>query len=272
LAGQDIFYAQFNDVFFYVEDTEQEHLYYNILKRLFDNVEFDRIFPLHGKTNLKNHARNNTGDKSKIYIADIDFDDILGTKEELENVFYLNRYSVENFFVEKIGLFEIIREKKPKLKDTDIKDLFDFNLNLKQCKAVLTELTCTFIVIQKYSLGKEYFGLNTPRDFNLDLSPPQVRNTFLPAYLDETEQLLKRLDGRFTLKSKQQEFKNHFRSLSNTLKNIPGKYLLNVFKHQLEKAGLINQLSIESLSYKLSKECNLDSLIYLKTEIQEFRQ
>lgn len=272
LAGQDIFYAQFNNVNFYVEDTEQEHLYFNILKRLFDNVQFDKIFPLHGKTNLKNHANNNLGDKSKVYIADIDFEDILETKEEIENVFYLNKYSIENYFVEKSGLFELIREKSPKLKDSDITNLFDFNSKLKQSKVMLSELTCTFIVIQKYSLGKEYFGLNPARDFDLSLNPPQLRNTFLPTYFNETEELLKSLDGRYTLQSKQQEFKKHFRSVNNALKNIPGKYLLNVIKHQLEKAGLINQISIESFSYKLSKECNLASLTSLKTEILDFRK
>jgi len=272
LAGQDIFYTQFNDVSFYVEDTEQEHLYFNILKRLFNDVQFDKIFPLHGKTNLKNHARGNTTDKSKIYIADIDFEEILETKEELNNVFYLSKYSIENFLVEKNGLFEIIREKSPKLKDHEIAELFDLNSNLQQCKFILSELTCTFIVIQKYSLGKDFFGLNPVRDFNLDLNPPQVRNTFLPTYYSETEHLLKSVDGRFTLKSKQKEFKSHVRTLSNALKVIPGKYLLNVIKHQLEKAKLLNQISIESLTYKLSKECNLDSLDYLKREIQEFRQ
>ena len=30
LSGQDILYKQFNDIEFYVEDFEQEHLYYNI--------------------------------------------------------------------------------------------------------------------------------------------------------------------------------------------------------------------------------------------------
>ncbi|OAD92333.1 hypothetical protein A7A78_08850 [Aequorivita soesokkakensis] len=272
LAGQDVFYVQFNDVSFYVEDTEQEHLYFNILKRLFVNVQFDKIFPLNGKNNLKNHARDNSQDNTKVYIADSDFEDILGTKEELENVFYLNKYSIENFLVEKEGIFEIIREKKPKLKNDEIEDLIDLNSNLKQCKLILSDLTCTFIVIQKYELGKEYFGLSPARDFNLESTPPAVRNNFLPNYFNEVEQLLQEKDGRYTLKSKQREFKSHFKLLTNALKNIPGKYLINVIKHQLEKAGLINQISIESLTYKLSKECNLDSLHYLRSEIHAYRQ
>lgn len=272
LAGQDILYTQFNDVSFYIEDTDQEHLYFNILKRLFEDVKFEKIFPLDGKNNLKKHAKDHVGDKSKIYIADIDFEDILEIREYLENVFYLNKYSIENFFVDKSGLFELIREKNPKLKDNDINGLFDLNSNLQQCKVVLSDLACTFIVIQKYSLGKEYFGITPARDFHLEINPPQIKNKFIPAYLDEIDALLKNRDGRFSLKSKQQEFKKHFRSLNNALINIPGKYLLNVIKYQLERAKLIHQMSIESLTYKLSKECSVDSFAYLRTEILEYME
>ena len=271
LEGQDIFYVQFNDVYFYVEDTDQEHLYFNILKRLFNNVTFDKIFPLNGKENLKNHARNNVGNKDRIYIADIDFEDILETKEELTNVFYLNKYSIENHLVDQAGLFELIREKSPKLKDSDISYLFDLNTSLRQCKAVLTELACTFIVIQKYSLGKEYFGLNPPRDIDFEIHPAVIKNNFAPTYLSETEQLLKLQDGRFTLKSRQKDFSKHFHSLDNFIKNVPGKSLLKVLKYQLEKAGLIIQMSLETFTYKLSKEGNLSSFEFLKNEISEYR-
>ncbi|MCW8896685.1 MAG: DUF4435 domain-containing protein [Flavobacteriales bacterium] len=272
LEGQDIFYTQFNEVSFYVEDTDQEHLYFNILKRMFENVKFDKIFPLNGKDNLKNHARDNIGNKDKIYIADIDFEDILETKEELRNVFYLNNYSIENHLVDQKGLFEIIREKSPKLKNSDISNLFDLNTSLRQCKVILSELACTFIVIQKHSLGKEYFGLNPPRDIDFRYNPATVKNNFVSTYLSETEQLLKLQDGRFTLKSKQNTFKKHFNSLSKIVKNVPGKYLLNILKYQLEKAGLIVQLSLETFTYKLSKEGSIDSFELLKNEIIEYRK
>lgn len=272
LEGQDIFYTQFNEVSFYVEDTDQEHLYFNILKRLLENVKFEKIFPLNGKENLKNHARDNIGNKDKIYIADIDFEDILETKEEIENVFYLNNYSIENHLVDKKGLFELIREKSPKLKDSDISNLFDLNSSLKQCKAILSELACTFIVIQKYSLGKEYFGLNPPRDINFRHYPATIKNNFLSNYFNQIEQLLKLQDGRFTLKSKQNSFKKHFNSLSKLIKNVPGKYILNILKYQLEKAGLIVQISLETFTYKLSKEGSLESFEILKNEIIEYRK
>ena len=46
LAGQDIFYTQFNEISFYIEDTEQEHLYFNILRRVFPDISLDKYFRL----------------------------------------------------------------------------------------------------------------------------------------------------------------------------------------------------------------------------------
>ncbi|MBA4155729.1 DUF4435 domain-containing protein [Flavobacterium sp.] len=269
LSGQDVFYVQFNDVFFYVEDTDQEHLYYNILKRLFPDVKFDKIFPLNGKQNLKNHAKLNVGDNKKVYIADLDFEDILETKENIDNVFYLKKYSIENYLIDKQGIYEIIREKNPKLKNANINALFSLLTTLNRCKS-LSELSRTFIVIQKFSLGKEYFGLNPARDFDFATIPPSYKNSFITNYFDEVEILLKSIDARFTLNSKTKIYKSSFKSLDDCLSNIPGKHLLVLIKFLLEKEQLINQVSLETFTYKLSKDCSVDSFNDLKDEILEF--
>ena len=46
LRGQNVLYKQFNDIEFYIEDTEQENLYYHILKIIFPQIKFEKIFPL----------------------------------------------------------------------------------------------------------------------------------------------------------------------------------------------------------------------------------
>lgn len=270
LAGQDVFYIQFNEISFYVEDTSQEHLYFNILKRLFTDVNFEKIFPLHGKNNLKDHAKQNLGDKSKVYIADLDFEDILGIKEEIENVFYLPKYSIENILFEKNALFEIIREKNPTLKNSDIAKNFDIERLKRRCKKLLSELSIIFIIIIKYELGKEFYGLVPPRDFNLQTNPPTYKGNFINDYKNQTEISLKTKDGRFTIKSKSKSFKKYFGTIELAFTNIPGKYILNLTKYMLEKESLINNFNLDTFVYKLSKECDLDSLNPLKEDILEY--
>lgn len=271
LAGQDLLYAQFNDVSFFVEDTDQEYLYFNILKRLFPNVKINKIFPLHGKGNLKNHAKAHIGDKQKIYIADLDFDEILENKEEIENVFYLNKYSIENYLIEKNGIYEIIREKNPRLKNIDISGIFSLNEILQICKRLLSELTCVFIIIQKHSLGKDYFGINPPRDFNIEPHNLGYKNSFVTDYLDEVEVLLRNIDRRFSLQAKCSQFKCHFRSIDNAMKNIPGKYILNLVKFQLVHLKLISDMTVDSFTYKLAKECDVNCFNDLREEILNYK-
>ncbi len=272
LSGQDILYSQFNDINFYVEDTDQEHFYYNILRKLFPNLSFEKIFPLNGKDNVVIESKLTTGDKTKVYIVDLDFDEILGRKENEPNLFYLKRYSIENYLCHKTSIYEIIREKNPKLKDSEIDALFNFENLQKQWKILLSELSSTFIIIQKFSLGKEYFGINCPRDFDCASLPPTYKNNFLPTYLNEVETLLKNIDSRYTLNAQINRLKSNFRSLEKAIKNIPGKYILNLLKHQLERLGLINQISLESFTYKLSKDCHTNNLLYLRDEIKEYTE
>jgi hypothetical protein len=272
LSGQDILYTQFNEINFYVEDTDQEHFYYNILAKLFPNLSFEKIFPLNGKDNVIIESKLTSGDKSKVYIVDLDFDEILNKKENEDNLFYLKRYSIENYLCHKTSVYEIIREKNPKLKDNEIDNIFSFESVQKDWKKLLTELSSSFIIIQKYSLGKEYFGLNCPRDFDFNQTPSTIKNQFLPNYFSEVETLLKSRNRRYTLKSQVNKLKSNFRSLEKAIKNIPGKYILNLLKYQLESKGLINQISMESFTYKLSKDCNIDSLSFLKDEIKDYTE
>ena len=191
LAGQDILYSQFNDIDFYVEDTEQEHFYYNIFRKLFPEIKLDKIFPLNGKKNVIDAAKLTIGDKKKVYIVDLDFDKILGRRENISNIFYLEKYSIENHLFAKNTLFELIREKKTKLKNHEIELIFNYKKLLNECKHLLSELSCSFILIQKYSLGKEYFGLNPTRDFDFSTPVPKYKNNFINQFFASIELALK---------------------------------------------------------------------------------
>src|SRR5581483_11148335 len=187
LSGQDVLYGQFNEVNFYVEDVGQEHFYFNVFKKLFPDIQFDKIFPLNGKKNVKDAANLTVGDKKKIYIVDLDFDNILGLKEVIPNLFYLERYSIENYLISKKALFEVIREKNSRLKNQDIEKFVDYQVLLKECALLLLELSCTFILIQKYSLGIDYFGINPARDFDFSKPTPCYKNKFIKEYIDSVD-------------------------------------------------------------------------------------
>lgn len=270
LAGQDILYAQFNDIEFYVEDIEQEHFYFNVLRSLFPDLKFDKIFPLNGKNNVIEAAKNNLTDKKKIYLVDLDFDHILGRIENIDNLFYLKKYSIENYLLTQQGIYEIIRSKNPQLKNSDIDRLLDLNSLLADSVHCLKELTCSFIVIQQRQLGHHYYGLDVNRDFVFNVSPPTRRQMFIQNYLIEVENKLKSIDNRLTLNSQIRRLLRYFKSFSDAISNIPGKYILTFIKERLQSMKLINQMTIETFIYNLSKDFDDNQLKYLRTSVTNY--
>jgi hypothetical protein len=270
LAGQDLLYSQFNDIEFYIEDRGQEHLYFNILKKLFPKIKFEKIFPLNTKKDVKDSARLNRGNKKKIYIVDLDFDIILGKIEQIDNLFYLDRYSIENYLFARQHLYEIIRLKTPRLKNEQIDILYDYELLIRSAVKCLEELTCAFVIINKHDLGLDYYGISLPRDFDFSTGDAIYRMDFIKNYLNTVESTLKQKNGRYTLKGQIRGLKPHFRNLSTSLSTIPGKYILLFIKDRLQQLALISSQSLDSFTYSLSKEFDSSELDFLKIRIANF--
>lgn len=270
LSGQDILYTQFNEIEFYVEDVDQEYFYFHTLKKVFPNLAFQKIFPLNGKNNVINNADLNLGSKKKVFIVDLDFDHILNQKVEKINLFYLDRYSIENYLFEKGAIYDLIKENDPKLKDNVIDRDFNYDVVLSECKNALAELTCLFLTIQLHSLGIEYFQLNPARDFKVVNQSIVVHGTHLPKYINLIETALKKKNGRYTLQGHIKKFKKHFKPASSALKYIPGKYILQLIKYRLERTRLIRQISLDSLKIRLAKNSEFRSLQFLHDDVLAF--
>jgi hypothetical protein len=213
--AEDIFYIQFNDVEFYIEDTEQENLYFQILKKLFDGIKFEKIFPLDGKDNVIEECELNLNNKNKIFIVDKDFDEILINQKNYQNLFYLNSYSIENNLLSKFSIFEIIKEKKPKLKDASIEQIFDYGL-LSKNFSCLKELAIIFIIIRKFELGESFFCINTNRDFKIETDFSYKSNCILD-YKTLVETKLKLKDKRLSMNAQIKKHTKYFRTVETTV-------------------------------------------------------
>lgn len=270
LSGQDLFYQQFNKINFYVEDTEQENLYYQILKKLFPDIDFDKIFPLNGKDNVQDAARENINYKNKVYIVDLDFDDILGSKLDLENLFYLERYSIENYLYDKESVWELIREKSPKLKDSDINAIVDYNILKSQWKPAFDKLSALFLIINKYSLPDSYYGIECHRDYLIEGDELSLKGSFIITYHESVKNSFTNKHALLDFATAFSDSILNFNNLEKVVVATPGKYILNLLKHQLRKEKLIDECELESFTYKLSKASSFESLFPIRDRIIDF--
>ncbi len=269
LLAQDILWTQFNDVNFYVEDIDQQNFYLNVLKKLFPTLKINRIFPLGGKPNVIKEARKSRS-KKKVFLLDLDFDEIVGTKVHNGNIFYLKKYSIENYLLEKEGIFELIKEENPKISDATIKSKFSFSNFQNDCFNLFHKLSCNFLLIKKYQLGLDYLNIEPHRDCDFSIPSCCIKNTVINPYFNQVETALNLKKPKMKYTSQIKQHSKYFNTIEKCLANAPGKYFINFLKITLKKIFQFSQTSIETFTYRLMKNCSFRELDYLKVSIDRF--
>ena len=269
LNAQDILWTQFNDINFYVEDIDQHNFYLNLLRKIFPPLKLNKIFPLGGKDNVLREARKSRS-KKKVFLLDLDFDEVLETKENLPNAFYLKKYSIENYLLEENAIIELIKEENPKITDTEIKSKFKLSNFKKECLNVFKELSCNFLLIKKYDLGLGYLKIEPNRDCDFDANPCCIKNTVVNPFFHQVESKLSLNKPRMKYLSQIKHHLKYFNSIEKCSNNTPGKYLVSFLKQKLKKLFHFSQTTIDTFKYRLMKNCDFNDLEYLRVSINDY--
>lgn len=110
----DLFLFQSADAIFYFEDSNHEAVYERLVNRIFPKASKIQIVCLGGKTKVIAKARvQDQLPVRSLFVLDKDFDDLLGKLETIPNLYYLNVYSLENYFLQLNALLQICVEERP---------------------------------------------------------------------------------------------------------------------------------------------------------------
>lgn len=262
LAALDIFYANFNDINFYVEDTDQENLYHEIFRKYFPEIKIEKIFPLGGKKPVLDHAKDpvNKKDKTeKIYLLDKDFDDLLGTIEIIENAFYLDRYCIENHLVDEAAIVTIVLENHPKLSRNEIETTLDLGAYIKTAEQQLRQLFLLFFSVQLFKLGLKNCS-SKPEEFCKKKKLWEIDNTALNSYKDLVlkKALASSIAPPFVDPMSDERIKNARTCAAGAL--ISGKFLLAMIFHYTKSKYSLGSSTFDSFVYRVARNSNLTSL------------
>lgn len=270
LLGQDILYKQFNEISFYVEDENQENLYFVILKKLFPDIKFEKIFPLGGKSPVLHEARNNIGDRKKVFIVDKDFDDILRQKISLDNVFYLEQYSIENYLIDKHAIDSFMIEQRPsRIKLHDIpSDFFDNFLN--DCFDKLHKLSMTFYIVQKYGLPIDNVSCGIHMFCSLTRGEIAFKQQFRNYARQVSLMLSKKGVNYQGAKKLALKYYKKSKRLFYNIRHIPGKFLIEVLRRKVEAFCGTPSIVTDSFIFRLAKNNSMNRLRFLQVAINEY--
>jgi hypothetical protein len=159
----DLFLPEGYSLVFFFEDTNSEIFYERLLRNLFPNIAPFKVISLHGKENVFKKAKGpRVPGLAYLFVVDKDFDDLLNKVFVHNDVFYLEKYSIENFLIDLPALVRVVVEEFP---GTISEQLATHNCaDFEQFSSVLTqrylELTRYFVVAQRYRVNIENTKLN----------------------------------------------------------------------------------------------------------------
>ena len=263
LSSEFIFYEQFNDFNFFFEDQGKEAFYYNILHKIFPTFKISKIYTLSGKTNVINHSKKHNNSKKNIYILDKDFDDILKLKNKTPNLFYLKKYSIENYLFEKEALLNCLLNHKPTLnRKLTLKIIPSI---VKHCHQELIEITALYIIVRKNTIPIDTTSKKIHTFINQS-DKSKINGILLNRYKDDIKKHL----GQSIMLEK--EILKHV-SNKKINNHIPGKYLLDLSRNCFIKSFNLKSFhKAPQFAQMLSSYCEFESLKYLKTDIIKYTQ
>lgn len=267
LYGQSVFFVQFNEVDFFVEDEEQEEFYYVILSKLFPDIRLEKIFPLGGKKNVVKHL-SDANTKRSIYIVDKDFDDLLGVIVEHERLFYLDRYCIENYLLDEECLVAFVVSESPKLKRNDVADAMQWPTFYPKLVLSLVQLFGCFLFSQKFDLQSIKNSSSAPESFSIKNQRYSVDQNAVNEYQNcitvvaENASICQDVQRELDLTT---SLIGH--DLKEVERHVCGKFVLRMAYHYLGAIFGIASVTAESFSYRLAQYCEFKELEYLKVRI-----
>lgn len=270
LAALDIFYDEFNDVHFFVEDEEQENLYEVILRRMFPELKVARIFPLGGKQAVLGHVPEVAGEGTTprcVYLVDKDFDDLLGKKVQKPMLFYLDRYCIENYFVESDAILEIVVESAPKLRRADVAAELDLPSRITEFLESLRPLFQLFYCVQRFELGLENCSLPAER-FCCVKRRWLVDPVALADYQGKVAIAASRTENAAALENPLLHPDVALLSQLDPHTVVSGKHLCTLVFHYLKSKYNLGSLTFDSFRFRVSKNASMQALQGLASEIR----
>ena len=130
-----LFFSDFNDINFFVEDKDKEYEYETIFSRLFcGQYHISSIIAAGGKRGVKDAFKEfgefdkNNPNKVNVFIVDGDFDRYIRSEEMIENshFIYLKYYNIENYFIDQQAILKFAKGKLH-LKDREVQEKVQYD-------------------------------------------------------------------------------------------------------------------------------------------------
>lgn len=269
-AALDVFYSDFNDVNFYVEDDEQENLYEAIFRKLFSRLKIARIFPLGGKPAVLQHATSSSNGairNFRAYIIDRDFDYLLGKQSTHPNVFYIDRFCIESHLLEISAVVELVIENHPRRKRPEVETTLALGIQIPSIYRCLRPLFVLFFCAQRLDLGVKNCSL-PPEAFCKPKRLWELNDATIVRYEADLKKAAQAvlLDPPLVNPRSDCRLSRVARASDHSL--VSGKFVAAMLFHYVKSNYGLGSMTFDSFVYRLAKNCRFYSMRRFATRVR----
>ncbi|MED4212668.1 DUF4435 domain-containing protein [Priestia megaterium] len=273
--NKSIFLSVYSDLIIFVEDTDRGNIYETIFQKLLDeSINFDNIYLSGGKKGVKEYyelyLKNPT--VPSIFLVDLDYDDIHQHKKINDvNFIYLDRYSIENYFIDENVAGNFLN---PRLQIGFDRCLQKINLHnwLDSMSIAYKEIIVLFLTIQSLELGIVNTKLNAQKF--LKNNSWEIDSAKVASYHEEAS---KKAQGKGLFKDFCTKLDYYDKKLMELYKDkfwtmIPGKQLLTLFWRYLVDFCPQNKKTVflDDFYHLCADHCDMENFSFLKDGIEKY--
>lgn len=154
--ARSVFFEERNTIDVYIEDTAKGYkkIYKCILNRLIgEKFVVSDVFPLGGKSHVLKAWKSDTNKRNRprVYIVDGDLSLFFGERLCGNGLYTLPYYCLENVFICKESLLQILVEEDPEREYTEINELLNFDEWINKNSRLFFDLFIMYALISKYN-------------------------------------------------------------------------------------------------------------------------
>ncbi len=261
-----------NDVDIYTEDETKDREFYKalFLRLLTPEIKINDVTPLGCKKKVIERCINEPkGDRKKVFIIDGDIGVIKGEKNEIENLFVLDRYCIENFLIDEQSTCNFIYLNCGTKSKEELKNEINFNNWLGQYSECLMNLFIHFAIVN--SLGGRFTLFNANKYHIKNNDQLVLDSNLVNQDIESLRQEAISIAGQETYELKLAEFIGKWSiNTDNMLRIVSGKdYLIPILLIKTQEYKKSKSMSsLEEVKINLVQHFDISKLDRLKQFIE----
>lgn len=148
---ESVFYEYRNSITIYTEDCDKDKKFYvTLFKRLLGDtdIEINDIHPLGSCDEVIEACQNDKNSNPKLYIIDGDIFNMVSPRVEINHLFVLDSYCIENYVIDPDAYYKTYDELDHLHSEDEIRKLVDYNQMMGEAITPFMDLFRHFFIVK----------------------------------------------------------------------------------------------------------------------------